>query len=200
MNDLKGTTLKLQRVCVFCGSSMGAQPIYRRSAQELGRELVSRNIDLVYGGGGVGLMGILADTVLELGGKVLGVLPEALMAREVGHVSLTELRIVSSMHERKAQMSALADAFIALPGGYGTFEELFEVITWAQLGLHSKPIGVLNAGQYFDRLLQFLDHAVEEGFIPSSNRKLLLASERPEDLLQSLLTSHHQPDLNKGID
>jgi uncharacterized protein (TIGR00730 family) len=192
--------MRFQRVCVFCGSSMGNREEYRQSAEQLARALVGNQLDLVYGGGGVGLMGVLADEVLSLGGRVQGVLPEALLAREVGHCGLTELRVVSTMHERKFQMSELADAFIALPGGFGTFEELFEVITWAQLGLHSKPIGLLNVAGYFQPLIDFLDHAVSEGFIPRTHRRLLLTGSNPQELVLALMDCEPLPALDKWVD
>jgi uncharacterized protein (TIGR00730 family) len=190
----------LRRICVFCGSSMGNREEYRRSAEQLARILVREQLDLVYGGGGVGLMGVLADETLSLGGKVYGVLTEALLTREVGHAGLTELQIVPTMHERKFRMSELADGFIALPGGFGTFEELFEVITWAQLGLHSKPVGLLNVSGYFQPLIDLLDHAVSEGFIPLTHRDLLLTASEPHDLVQLLMHSAPQPALDKWVD
>ena len=190
----------MKRICVFCGSSLGGHPAYQEAAQELARVLVQQELDLVYGGGGVGLMGILADTVLSLGGRVYGVITEALMAREVGHLHLTELAVVPSMHERKARMSSMADGFVALPGGFGTFEELFEVITWAQLGLHSKPIGLLNVGGYFSPLLELIGHGVKEGFIQSSHRCLVVASQDPRELVCSLRQYTPLTDLDKWVD
>jgi uncharacterized protein (TIGR00730 family) len=152
----------------------------------MGRLLVDRGLELVYGGGNIGLMGVIADTVLGRGGKVIGVIPESLMAKEVGHRGLTELRVVSSMHERKAVMSDLSDGFIALPGGFGTLEEFSEVVTWSQLGLQSKPCALLNVERYYDPLLELFDHAVREGFLNTANRRLVLDDEDPEQLLQKM--------------
>ena len=164
-----------KRLCVFCGSNHGAQPAYRAAAEQVGRELARRNITLVYGGGRVGLMGVVADHVMQAGGHVIGVIPEALVAMEVGHAGLPDLRVVKNMHERKALMAELAEGFIALPGGVGTFEEFFEVLTWAQLGIHSKPCALLNVSGFFDPLLDLLDHGVEEDFIKPSTRSLAMA-------------------------
>ena len=180
--------LRLTRVCVFAGASAGILPTYREAAVALGRALVARGITVVYGAGGIGLMGVLADTVLAEHGRVIGVIPDALMKKEVVHPGLSDLRVVRSMHERKAMMADLADAFIALPGGWGTLEELFEVLTWAQLGLHQKPCGVLNAGGYFDGLLQFLDHAVSEGFVRSEQSRLVVVE---ADRKSTRLNSSH---------
>ena len=174
------------RICIFCGSSAGSQPLYRAAAEELGLELTRRQIGLVYGGGNVGLMGAIADAVLNAGGEAIGVIPEHLMTREIGHKQLTKLHIVRSMHERKAMMADLSDAFIALPGGFGTLEEFFEVLTWSQLGLHAKPCGILNVLEYYTPLLRMLDHAVEERFLKPQNRALVLARETPSDLLEAL--------------
>jgi uncharacterized protein (TIGR00730 family) len=173
----------MHRICVFSGSNLGVRPEYQRVAYALGQELVSRGLGLVYGGASVGLMGVVADAVLAAGGEVIGVLPRGLFRREVPHRHLTELREVGSMHERKALMADLADGFIALPGGYGTFDELFEIITWAQLGLHSKPIGLLDVADYFAPLLALIAHAAKEGFIPPTHTKLLLQAEDPITLL-----------------
>jgi len=175
----------MKRICVFCGSSPGSQPEYRACAEQLGAELTRRKIGLVYGGGNVGLMGEIADSVLEAGGEAIGVIPEHLMTREIGHDRLTKLHIVRSMHERKALMADLSDAFIALPGGFGTLEEFFEVLTWSQLGLHAKPCGIVNALGYYAPLLRMLDHAVDERFLKPQNRALLIARETPSDLLQA---------------
>jgi uncharacterized protein (TIGR00730 family) len=160
----------MKRICVFCGSSSGSRHEHRAATEELGTELARRNIGLVYGGGNVGLMGVLADAVLKAGGEAQGVIPEHLMAREIGHNGLTKLHIVHSMHERKALMADLSDAFIALPGGFGTLEEFCEIVTWAQLGLHAKPCGILNVLGYYSPLLAMLDHAVEERFLKPENR------------------------------
>ena len=178
--------MKFQKICVFCGSNLGIRPVYRTAAEQLASLLVRRGIDLVYGGGNVGLMGVLADTVLASGGKVTGVIPESLMAREVGHLGLTELRVVSSMHERKAVMSDLSDAFIALPGGFGTLEEFCEVVTWSQLGIHEKPCGLLNVDGHYDPLLRLFDDAVREGFLHPDNRALVLDDDAPERLLEKM--------------
>ncbi len=176
----------MKRICVFCGSSSGNRPEYRVAAEELGAELVRRNIGLVYGGGNVGLMGIIADAVLRAGGEAVGVIPENLMAREVGHTGLTKLHVVRSMHERKALMADLSDAFIAMPGGFGTLEEFCEVVTWAQLGLHTKPCGILNVLGYYTPLLRMFDHAVEERFLKPENRALVLARESAAELVRAL--------------
>lgn len=176
----------MKRVCVFCGSSAGSRPEYRACAEELGAELTRRNIGLVYGGGNVGLMGAIADAILEAGGEAIGVIPEHLMNREIGHNGLTKLHVVHSMHERKALMADLSNAFIALPGGFGTFEEFFEVLTWSQLGLHKKPCGIINVLGYYTPLLAMLDHAVQEKFLKSDNRELVLARDNPSELLQAL--------------
>jgi len=178
--------MNFQRICVFCGSNLGINPAYSRAAEELGLLLVDRGIELVYGGGDVGLMGVLADSVLEAGGRVIGVIPDSLMAKEVGHLGLTELRIVKSMHERKAVMSDLSDGFIALPGGFGTIEEFCEVVTWSQLGIQSKPCGVLNVAGYYDPLLELFDQSVTEGFLRVENRALVLEDRGPESLLQKM--------------
>jgi uncharacterized protein (TIGR00730 family) len=176
----------MKRICVFCGSSPGSRPEYGAAAEKMAAELVRRNIGLVYGGGNVGLMGVIADAVLRAGGEVQGVIPEHLMAREVGHNGLTKLHVVHSMHERKALMADLADAFVALPGGFGTLEEFCEVVTWTQLGLHEKPCGILNVLGFYSPLLAMLDHAVEERFLKPENRALVLARDHPADLLDAL--------------
>jgi uncharacterized protein (TIGR00730 family) len=176
----------MKRICVFCGSSPGRRDEYKAAAEELGAELVRKNIGLVYGGGNVGLMGVLADAVLKAGGEVIGVIPESIMAREVGHNGLTKLHVVHSMHERKALMADLSDAFIAMPGGFGTFEEFCEMVTWAQLGLHAKPCGILNVKGYYSPLLAMFDHAVQERFLKAENRSLVLARDSVAELLQAL--------------
>jgi uncharacterized protein (TIGR00730 family) len=178
--------MRLGRVCVFCGSSAGDSPLYRQHAERLADVMLAREIDLVYGGGCVGLMGILADAMLAGGGHVIGVIPDALVAREVAHLGLPDLRVVSSMHERKAVMASLADAFLALPGGFGTFEELFEALTWTQLGLHAKRCGLLNVGGFYDPLLALLDESARAGFLKPENRLLLDAATDPETLLDAL--------------
>ena len=174
-------------ICVFCGSSLGRSGAYRAAAQALGAELARREIGLVYGGASVGLMGVVADAVLSHGGSAIGVLPKALAELEIAHEGLTELRIVSSMHERKAQMADLSEAFIALPGGIGTLEEAFEVWTWSQLGVHAKPIGLLNVANYYDGLERFLDHMVEEAFVKPVHRNIMLAGADPAALIDDLL-------------
>lgn len=179
----------MRRICVFCGSSPGARPIYAETARLLGRTLAERGLGLVYGGAHIGLMGLVTDAALAGGGEVIGVIPESLLRREVGHHGLSELRVVGSMHERKAVMADLADAFIALPGGYGTFEEFCEVLTWAQLGLHRKPCGILNVAGYYDRLLALFDQAVTEGFVAVPQRALVLAESDVEGLLSILAAS-----------
>jgi uncharacterized protein (TIGR00730 family) len=178
--------MHFQRICVFCGSTLGIRTEYREAARRLGKLLVERRIELVYGGGKIGLMGVLADEVMAGGGRVIGVIPQSLLAREVGHAGLTELRVVSSMHERKSAMSDLADGFIALPGGFGTLEEFAEVVTWSQLGIQSKPCGLLNVEGYFTPLLGFLDQAVNEGFVHEENRRLVLHDEDAERLLAKM--------------
>lgn len=189
----------MQRICVFAGSSPGARVEYTAAARDLGRALVRRRLDLVYGGARVGLMGAVADAVLAGGGQVTGVIPESLMTKEIAHDGLTALKVVASMHERKAVMSDLADGFIALPGGWGTIEEFFEVLTWAQLGMHRKPCGLLNACGYFDRLLAFVDQSVEERFVRLENRAMVLVSETPDELLQQF-ADYAPPVVEKWID
>lgn len=176
----------MKRVCVFCGSSTGNRPEYRDAAERLAHELARRHIGLVFGGGCVGLMGVIADTVLAAGGHVIGVIPHALVAREVAHKSLPDLRIVNSMHERKAMMAELSDAFIAMPGGFGTFEEFCEAVTWTQLGLHRKRCGLLNVSGFYDSLLSLFDRAVADGFLKPSSRDLVVASDNPAALLDGL--------------
>jgi uncharacterized protein (TIGR00730 family) len=176
----------MKRICVFAGSSAGIRPEYRVAAEALGRALAERSIGLVYGGARIGLMGAMADVALAAGGHVTGVMPSGLVAKEVAHSGLTEFHEVGSMHERKALMADLSDGFIALPGGWGTLDELFEILTWAQLGLHRKPCGLLNAGGYFDPLLQFLDHTVAEGFVRPEYRAMLAVSASASDLLHDL--------------
>ncbi|HEX2122968.1 MAG TPA: TIGR00730 family Rossman fold protein [Thermoanaerobaculia bacterium] len=174
----------MRRVCVFCGSNRGTDPLYVDAARDLGRLFAREGVTLVYGGGSVGLMGELADAVLGSGGEVIGVIPHALWAREVGHRSLTDLRIVDTMHERKAMMADLADAFIALPGGLGTLEEIFEIWTWAQLGLHQKPVGFLDVNGFFTPLMSFLDRAVRDEFVRSQHRAIAIVERDPALLLQ----------------
>jgi uncharacterized protein (TIGR00730 family) len=176
----------MKRICVYCGSSVGSRPEYAEAAQALGGAMVKRGIGLIYGGGNIGIMSALARTLLDGGGKVIGVIPKDLVARGLALRDVTELRVVDTMHHRKALMADLADAFIALPGGLGTIEELLEIWTWAQLGLHSKPCGLLNTRGYFDHLIRFIDHAVEQQFIERANRDLLVVDTVPETLLNKL--------------
>lgn len=187
----------MKHICVFCGSSPGARPEYLRAAAQLGEVLVERGIGLVYGGASVGLMGKLADTVLAGKGNVIGVIPSALREKEIAHRSLPDLRVVESMHERKALMTELSDGFLAMPGGLGTLDEFLEVLTWAQLGIHLKPCGILNVCGYFDRLVGFLDTAMDQRFITPEHRSMLLVHERPGDLL-SLLDSYKPPTVDKA--
>ena len=188
----------MQRICVFCGSSPGGDPAYFDAAQEMGREIAARNLTLVYGGGHVGLMGALADAVLDAGGSVIGVIPHALAVREIAHQRLTRLHVVGSMHERKAMMADLSDAFVALPGGFGTYEEFFEAVTWTQLGVHKKPCGLLNVSGFYDPVIQFLDHAVREQFIRPAHRETVLVDSDPARLLDKL-TAVVLPDVPKWI-
>ena len=186
-------------ICVFTGSSPGARGDYAAAATALAEELVARGFDLVYGGANVGLMGTIADRVLELGGRVTGVIPESLVEWEVAHRGLTELRVVSSMHERKSLMADLSAGFIALPGGVGTLEETFEVLTWAQLGMHEKPCGLLNVAGYYDPLIDFLQHAVDERFLKNVHRELLMVEDSAESLLDAF-ASYQAPTADKWVD
>jgi uncharacterized protein (TIGR00730 family) len=181
----------MKRICVFCGSSPGARPDYVQAAKQLGQTLAKRHIGLVYGGSNIGVMGSLALGVLEAGGEVTGVIPQSLADRNVAFTGLSDLRIVGTMHERKALMVELSDGFIALPGGYGTIEELFEVLTWGQLGLHQKPCGLLNVSRYFDQLVGFLNHQVDEQFVEMAHRVMLLIDDDPEALLDRFETYQH---------
>lgn len=174
---------RMESICVFAGSSSGTRPAYANAAEELGRAIAERGWRVVYGGGRVGLMGVLADAALAAGGEVIGVIPEALLRKEVGHQGLTDLRVVQTMHQRKALMSELSDGVVALPGGLGTLEELFEILTWAQLGIHARPCGMLNAGGYYDDLLTFLDQTVSEGFVRGEHRDMILAAGEAAALL-----------------
>jgi uncharacterized protein (TIGR00730 family) len=189
----------MKRICVFAGSSAGSRPEYLAAAEELGRVLAAREIGVVYGGARVGLMGAVADAVLVGGGQVIGVIPQAMVEKEVAHDGLTDLRVVTTMHERKALMAELSDGFIALPGGWGTLDELFEILTWAQLGIHQKPCGLLNVLGYFDRLLAFLDHAVQQGFVRGEFGALLATSDSPATLL-SAMERQRPPAVEKWID
>lgn len=188
----------MNRICVYCGSSPGGRADYLEAATDLARVMVARGIGLVYGGGSVGLMGGIADAVLEAGGNVTGVIPRALAEREVAHGGVTDLRIVESMHQRKALMAELSDGFIAMPGGFGTIEELLEVLTWSQLGFHQKPCAILNVDGYFDTLMQFLDHSVDQGFVKPIHRNMLLVHAQPEPLL-ALMETYEHPVMDKWI-
>jgi uncharacterized protein (TIGR00730 family) len=187
----------MKQICVFCGSSPGAKPDYIQAAKSLGLLLAEKKVTLVYGGASVGLMGQLAKTCLDAGGEVIGVIPRKLVELEVAYGKLTQLHIVETMHERKAMMSKLSDGFIALPGGLGTIEEFFEVLTWAQLGMHQKPCGLLNVGGYYDRLIEFLDHAVAQHFIESTHRDMIQIDEKPEGLLE-IFEVYHAPLSSKA--
>ncbi|WP_370655553.1 TIGR00730 family Rossman fold protein [Candidatus Binatus sp.] len=189
----------MKRVCVFCGSSPGRTPEYIDAAVNLGRAMAARGIGLVYGGASVGLMGAIADAVLQAGGDVVGVIPESLVKYEVAHRGLPDLRVVRSMHERKAAMADLADGFIAMPGALGTLDEFFEVLTWSQLGEHTKPCGLLNVGGYYTQMLAFLDHAVDERFLRSQHRGMLLVETEPIAMLDRL-AAYRPPKIEKWID
>ncbi|MEZ0314546.1 MAG: TIGR00730 family Rossman fold protein [Myxococcota bacterium] len=189
---------QLNRICVFTGSSMGAHPEYAEAAGALGRVFAKEHIELVYGGASVGLMGVLADEILVQSGRVHGVIPRGLASKEVMHASLTELTVVESMHARKQAMSDLADAFIAMPGGFGTFDELFEILTWAQLGIHAKPIGILNVAGYFDPLIRMIETAVTQGFVPETHQSLFVVETDAKGLVQALRT-HPMPKVRRWI-
>ena len=189
----------MDSLCVFCGSASGSRPVYKEVASQLGRMLAERNIRLVYGGGKVGMMGAVADAVLAARGEVIGVIPGALVDRELAHHGVNELIVVDSMHQRKAKMAELSDGFLALPGGFGTLEELFEVVTWAQLGFHRKPCALLNVEGFFDALLAMLDHAHDEAFLYQGNRQLLLTANEPNEILDQLIAAH-PPQNRRWID
>ncbi len=189
----------MQRVCVYCGSNTGSRPEYAQAARELASVLVGQDLELVYGGARKGIMGVIADSVLEQGGKVHGVIPKFLCEKEHAHQGLTELHVVSSMHKRKTMMVALSDGFIAMPGGFGTLEEIIEIITWGQLNFHDKPCGLLNVGGYFDHLLAYFDHATAEGFLRSENREMLLCNETATGLLQQF-EQYTAPRVEKWTD
>ena len=178
--------MRFGSVCVFCASSHGASPVYDTAAAQVGRLLAEQGIELVYGGGCVGLMGTVADAVLSAGGRAVGVMPVALVEREIAHTGLTELHVVASMHERKARMADLADAFVALPGGFGTLDELCEILTWAQLGIHRKPVGILNVAGYYDHFLALLDHQVREGLLQPRHRDYVAVDDDPRRLIEKL--------------
>ncbi len=186
----------MKRVCVYCGSGIGGRPEYADAARMLGKALVDRGLGLVFGGGRIGMMGVIARTVLEQGGDVMGVIPRSLHEMDLALADVTDMRIVADMHERKALMAELADAFIALPGGYGTIEELFEILTWAQLGFHRKPVGLLNVARYFDELIRFVDHATVQEFIDPLHRDLLLVDQTPHGLLAKL-AKYEPPRMDK---
>lgn len=189
----------MKRICVFAGSSVGSDEVYRTAAEELGRTLVERGLGLVYGGARVGLMGVVSDTVLASRGDVTGVIPSALVAKEVAHNGLADLRVVASMHERKAVMADLADGFIALPGGWGTLDEFFEILTWGQLGLHRKPCGVLNVNGYFDGLLSFVEHSIQQGFVRREHHSMILVASSPDALLDRFAT-YEAPVFEKWVE
>lgn len=177
----------MKKVCVFCGSASGSNPVYAAAAKEFGEQLVRHGLGLVFGGGHVGLMGVIADAVLARGGEVIGVIPRALVDKELAHPRVERMHIVDSMHQRKAVMADFADAFVALPGGFGTGDEFFEIITWRQLRIHAKPVGLLNTNGFFDPLLAWLDHVVREGFIKQPHRELLVVADSPQELLRRVL-------------
>lgn len=179
----------IRSLCVYCGASSGHSPVYADAAAQLAAAMVARNIDLVYGGGNIGLMGRIADEVMQRGGKVVGVIPKALLDREVGHHGLTRLHVVDDMHQRKAMMADLSDGFIAMPGGWGTLEELFEMLTWLQLGFHSKPIGLLNANGFYDKLLDFMSHQVSEGFLSAVQATLIMQDTVAESLIARMVAT-----------
>jgi uncharacterized protein (TIGR00730 family) len=190
----------VKRICVFCGASPGARPAYRQAAAELARLLAGERIAVVYGGGGVGLMGALADAVIAEGGEITGVIPRSLVDREIAHPEVSDMRVVASMHDRKALMAELADGFIALPGGIGTLEELFEIYTWAQLGLHQKPCALLNVEGYYDGIEDFLNHAVAERFLRDETRELLMVEDQPAALIERMANFVPEAVVPKWID
>lgn len=191
-------TPAMKNICVYCGSSPGRLEAYADGARALAQALVARDIGLVYGGASIGLMGLIADTVLQLGGRAVGVIPQALARKEVAHKGLTELHITHTMHERKTLMAELSDGFIAMPGGIGTFEELFEIWTWAQLGIHAKPVGLLNVAGYFDALTTFLDHATQEQFLKPQHRSVLIVEPEPVALLDRF-AAYQPPEIQKWL-
>ena len=191
--------MHIESICVFCGSNSGLRDVYRLAAESVGRRLAERKIELVYGGGSCGLMGTLADAAIAAGGRVVGVIPKAIEKHEIAHYGLSELHVVASMHERKAMMAELSDGFIALPGGIGTLEELFEVLTWSQLGFHGKPVALLNVDGYFDSLLAMLDRHVTEGFLRPEHRALLIDGDDIDELL-ARMAEHEPSGLDKWLD
>lgn len=188
----------MKRICVYCGSSMGKRPEYATAAKALGEAMVARNLGLVYGGASVGIMGLIADTVLANGGEVIGVIPQAIADKEIAHTGLTELQVVANMHQRKAAMVDASDGFIALPGGMGTLEELSEILTWGQLGFHTKPAGLLNVEGYYDHLLAFLEHAVDQEYLKEKHFGMLQKAVEPDALL-NLMESYQAPEGGKWI-
>ncbi len=194
-----GKSASAGRICVFCGSSVGANPKYLVEAKSLGQQMAGGGWGLVYGGTSIGLMGAIADAVLSGGAEVIGVLPEALQGREIAHRGLTKLHLVESMHERKALMASLSDAFIALPGGFGTLDEFFEIVTWAQLNIHSKPCVLINTDGYYDFLLRFLDHAVREGFVRPANLRLVQVVRNSAEALQWFEQQRDKASLNQNV-
>ena len=200
MSGQESSLRRMERICVFCGASPGARPEYRAATAGLARVLAAEGVGVVYGGGGVGLMGALADAVLAEGGEITGVIPRSLVDREIAHPDVQDMRVVASMHERKALMAELADAFVAMPGGIGTLEELFEVYTWAQLGLHQKPCALLNVAGYYDAIADFLAHAVSERFLREETRALLMVEDEPAALLERLRAFEPEAAVPKWID
>ncbi len=198
LNDNTLRNLQMKRICVYCGSSPGKLPEYRDAARTLGHELAARGIGLVYGGASIGVMGTVADAVLEKGGEAFGVIPYVLATREVAHRGLNELFVVNSMHERKAKMAELSDGFIALPGGWGTIEEIFEMLTWAQLGLHEKPCGLLNISAYYDHLFTFLEHAIDQRFVQQEFRPMIMMDQSASALLDRF-RDYRAPQVKKWI-
>jgi uncharacterized protein (TIGR00730 family) len=189
--------MPVKRICIFCGSSPGSRPVYAEKARELGRILAENHIGLVYGGGKVGIMGAVAQAAMEANGEVIGVIPRDLVRKEVAFTGITDLRVVNSMHERKALMAELSDGFIALPGGLGTIEEFFEILTWAQLGIHKKPCGFMNVEGYYDKMIEFIDYAVREQFIGPGGRSLVLVDDEPAELLQKF-QDYRPPTIDKA--
>jgi uncharacterized protein (TIGR00730 family) len=190
----------MRRVCVFCGSSVGSRPEYAAAARRTGELIAGAGLGLVYGGGNIGLMGVLADAALRAGGEVIGVIPAALQAKELAHTGLSELFVVATMHERKAKMADLSDGFVALPGGYGTLDELFEILTWAQLGIHGKPVALLDVSGFFAPLLSAVDHITGEQFVRPRHRNLLRLAKAPEQLLDVLFGTPPPPPTTKWLD
>jgi uncharacterized protein (TIGR00730 family) len=191
--------LKLSAICVYCGSSDRIDGVYLEAARQMGAAIARNGLRMIFGGGGTGMMGAVANAAIEGGAEVVGVIPERFNTIELAHTHLTELHVVDTMHVRKAMMADMADAFVALPGGFGTFEELFEMLTWGQVGLHAKPVGVLNVQGYFDPLLHLIEHAQEQGFLYSEHRSLLLAEHEPDRLLQALRTYRRPPGLERWV-